>query len=446
MNFEKKHILVFGLARSGLAAIDLLLSKEAVITGVDAKSNDALKKKLDEYEQKGVNIIIGDDSMQNIEGVDIVVISPGIPMSHPLIVEAIIRKIPIIGELELAFNCFDGQTIAVTGTNGKSTTTALINHILHKAGVNSVEAGNIGVPFSSVVDEGKKVAVVEVSSYQLETIESFKPHIAVWMNLTEDHLGRHGSLQNYGMIKSKIFYNQSYDDYLIYKQDDIIEEYIKHAKCRHFPFSITGSAGAYVDNGNITINWNNKIESVLPVSELKIRGNHNIENALASTAAVYSFGLKPSDIAEGLRSFIGIEHRQEIVGIYNGITVINDSKATNLDSGLKALETFDPPIILIAGGRGKGEDYTPAGSLIKQKVKNLIAIGEAAGQMIGELSGFAETERVVSLKNAVKKAFALAQPGDTILLSPMCASFDMFSDFEERGRAFKAYVKEIANA
>ena len=446
MNYQGKHILVFGLARSGIAAIDLLASRGAVITGIDAKSNEALEAKIKEYTDKGIKIITGDDSTAIVEGQELVVVSPGIPMSHPLIVEAIIRQIPIIGELELAFSCFEGQTIAVTGTNGKSTTTSLINHILINAGVDSAEAGNIGVPFASVIGKNIEVAVVEVSSYQLETTTSFKPHIAVWMNLTEDHLGRHGSLQNYGMIKAKIFENQNSEDFLIYKQWSNVENYIKNALSRHFPFSIDGSSGAFVAEGNIVVHIEDEDKVILPIAELQIRGNHNIENVLAATAAVYAYGLKTEAIAEGLRTFQGIEHRQEVIGVFNGVTYINDSKATNLDSGLRALETCEAPIILIAGGRGKGEDYTPAESLIKEKVKNLLAIGEAAGQMISELSQFTNAERLQDMDSAVQKAVKLAQPGDTVLLSPMCASFDMFADFEERGKIFKACVNRILNA
>ena len=439
--------MVLGLGRSGFAVSKLLINAGAKVAALDAKVENELTADLNELRRIGAKVYAGENNLSQIPGRELVVVSPGIPLEHPWIREAKRRGIPVMSELEIAFGFCRNPLIAVTGTNGKSTTTALITHILNTAGAASVAAGNIGMPFSSVVPAEDRTIVVEVSSYQLETIDAFKPRIAVWLNLTADHLGRHGSIASYARMKTRIFRNQTADDTLIFNADDkLVKEHSASARSEPFPFSFQGHTGTFIKNDCIEVDWKGIKDKICPLDKLKIRGRHNLENALAAAAAACAYGIEPRLISEGLQSFAGLEHRQELVIIHNGVTFTNDSKATNLNSTLKALETIETPIILIAGGRGKGESFTPAADLIRRKVKLLITMGEAAEQLERELSGAVETMFARDMKNALEIARKYASPGDTILLSPMCASFDMYRDFEERGRVFKSMVRELTDA
>jgi UDP-N-acetylmuramoylalanine--D-glutamate ligase len=441
-----RHITVFGLARSGYASCKLLLAQGAKVTAIDAKDESELRVDVKELRSSGIQVFTGNNSPKLPESAELLVISPGIPLEHPMVRFAKEEGIPVIGELELASRFCDAPIIAVTGTNGKSTTTALIGYILEKAGVAVEVGGNIGIPFSAITLKRKQVAVVEVSSYQLETIDTFKPHIAVWLNLTPDHLARHGKMEDYGIAKARIFKNQTSEDFVVFNADDqYVTHFAQSAPGKRFPFSFVKEDGVFLKNNIIYYNWNGSQGEIISAEKLLLKGKHNIENALAATATALAYAIAPEKIASALSQFPGIEHRQELVAVYRSVTFINDSKATNLDSGLKALETIASPIILIAGGRGKGESYSPASSLIRQKVKLLITLGETAEQLTKELSGVVDTMFAKDMREAVRLAWKNAGPCDKILLSPMCASFDMFSDFEERGRVFKALVKEITD-
>ena len=444
MIVKDKNILIVGMGRSGVSAAKLLSAEGAAVTAIDSKSESELQSSIKELRSAGIDIVTASNSLKHLDGRDMVVISPGVPFEHLMVIEARKRGIKVIGELEVAYQYCKIPLIAVTGTNGKSTTTSLIGHILKTAGINSHVAGNIGKPFSSIVGIHGDAAVIEVSSYQLETVEDFKPRVAVWMNLSVDHLGRHGDIESYAEVKSRIFQRQNSNDVFAFNQDDpVVRKYSTSAPGLRIPFSFNGDSGTFIRNSRIFIDWRGISGEICQLNQLQIRGRHNIENALAASAAAAAFGVDFEAISKGLKTFAGIEHRQEIFAVFNGIDFINDSKATNLDSTLMALDTFNPPLILIAGGQGKGESYAPARDMVKDKVRLLIALGEAAEPIISEFADVVDTMYARDFKSAVKLAWENAVPGDSVLLSPMCASFDMFRDFEERGNLFKLYIKEL---
>ena len=444
MKIEGLEFLVLGLGRSGFAAAKFLAEHGARVTAIDSAEEHKLRTDLKLLRKIGVQIFTKDNAIRRLEGKDMVIVSPGITTSHPIINGARRVGIPVLGEVELAYRFCPADIIAVTGTNGKSTTCSLIGEILKHAGIACAVAGNIGAPFTSILPVKVQAVVVEISSYQLEMVDTFNPHIAVWLNLTPDHLARHGNMDGYGAAKARIFERHSENDVLIYNDDDeYVTEFVINALGVKMPFSRLTSAAVFLENGILKYNWRNRKGEIIPANEIKIKGLHNLENALAAAAAALAYNIDPQIINTTLREFPGIEHRQELVTSINSVTYINDSKATNLDSTLKALETFDPPIILIAGGMGKGESYEPAAKLIEQKVKTIIALGQAAPQIIRELSPYTETLFVRTMEDAVREAAKIARPGDKVLLSPMCASFDLFLDFEERGRIFKSLVMRL---
>jgi len=444
MKIEGLEFLVLGLGRSGFAAAKFLAEHGARVTAIDSAEEHKLRTDLKLLRKIGVQIFTKDNAIRRLEGKDMVIVSPGITTSHPIINGARRVGIPVLGEVELAYRFCPADIIAVTGTNGKSTTCSLIGEILKHAGIACAVAGNIGAPFTSILPVKVQAVVVEISSYQLEMVDTFNPHIAVWLNLTPDHLARHGNMDGYGAAKARIFERHSENDVLIYNDDDeYVTEFVINALGVKMPFSRLTSAAVFLENGILKYNWRNRKGEIIPANEIKIKGLHNLENALAAAAAALAYNIDPQIINTTLREFPGIEHRQELVTSINSVTYINDSKATNLDSTLKALETFDPPIILIAGGMGKGESYEPAAKLIEQKVKTIIALGQAAPQIIRELSPYTETLFVRTMEDAVREAAKIARPGDKVLLSPMCASFDLFLDFEERGRIFKSLVMSL---
>ena len=446
MNFKDKNILVLGLGRSGYSAAKLLHKSGAKVTAIDSSPADKIRIGLRDLTDRRIEVYAGDNSPGHLKNKDLLVVSPGIPLTNPLIREAFESGIPVIGELELASQFCKSEIVALTGTNGKSTTCSLIGEIFTAAGISNRVLGNIGTPLSDEIPLQAQAVVVEVSSYQLETIDTFHPRISVWLNLTPDHLGRHGTMDAYGEAKARIFSNQQGDDVIVFNADDPrVEKAVHSAGCRKMSFSQQNPASVYVEKGIMRYNWDGVSGEVIASDEIRIKGRHNLENALAAAGASIAYGIEPGFIRKAMMNFPGIEHRQEFTAEIDSVRYINDSKATNLDSTLKALETIPAPIILIAGGQGKGESYLPAGDLIKAKVKLVIAIGETKDQIGEELSAFAAVIKSPDLEAAVRTAKKAAHPGDTILLSPMCASFDMFADFEERGRVFKTIVQNLAD-
>lgn len=475
VKIKGKKILVFGLARSGVGAANLLAGLGAEVTVTDKKP----ARELGEYVRRlsqSVKLSLG-EYPSSMNGTDMVVVSPGVPLHIEPIVKAREKGIKIIGELELAYQVVGGQKtrfLAVTGTNGKSTTTSLLDLMLRKGGFRSMVGGNIGNALteeiakamhtqSELKTKGKEnrgaypdYVVVEVSSFQLESIDEFRPMAATILNLTPDHMDRYHSLPGYIDAKCRIFGNQGRDDFLVLNADDpLTVEIIKRIregslKSREIPrifyFSRKHAVkGAYLREGAISFD----LPGVPPAFTLqpalfRIKGVHNLENAMASAAMALLAGCPPDAVAEALKEFPGLEHRLEFVRELEGTKYINDSKGTNVGAVEKSLEGFSEPIILIAGGRDKEGDFAQLRPLVREKVKALVLIGEASGKIKEALGDLTHTVHASHMKEAVETARAMAQRGDVVLLSPACASFDMFKDFEDRGRQFKKIVMELA--
>lgn len=385
---------------------------------------------LKELQKLKIDLELGGHSSKAIEAADLIVVSPGIRPDIPMLEEAKKKGIPIISEIELAYQIFSKPVIAVTGTNGKTTTTTLIGELLKRGGKRVAVAGNIGSPLVEVNDSSLDYIVAEISSYQLETIVEFKPWISVVLNIQPDHLGRHKTMREYIEQKARIFMNQNSDDYVIFNMDDPeVAGMVKKSKAK--PVGFTKSKPEII---------------TMSPSEIKIPGRHNLENALAAAQTAYLCGVDKQTVAEVLRTFPGVEHRIEFVSKINGVEFYNDSKATNPDATLVALETFrGRGIILILGGRDKGVALDTLSQKVKEEVKAVVLIGEATQRFNNALAqvNFENIHQSDSMEEAVKVSAGLAEPKDVVLLSPACASFDMYTNFEERGRVFKDAVKMI---
>jgi UDP-N-acetylmuramoylalanine--D-glutamate ligase len=453
MSFSGKRIMVIGVARSGMAALAALHKRSAVLTAYDRKDRQQIEAEICRLEKMGIPVYAGIDPPLAELNLDLMVVSPGVPMQIDLIQEAQTLEIPIIGELELAYRLKSSRVemYAITGTNGKTTTTALLHDMLSKDGRNSAVGGNIGVALCGLVDDMETgEIVVEVSSFQLETTVTFKPHICSILNITPDHLDRHLTLEEYIKTKSKIFSQQNEDDYLVLNyEDDRVRELKDSARSQVVYFSTDRilSTGVFVDQDSIYLRRGGEAEWVASRSDILLRGKHNLENILCAVAMAKLAGVKAEVIRASLHTFKGVRHRLEEVAHHQGVLYINDSKGTNPDSTIKALESFEQPIVLIAGGRAKGGSYAEVARLIAAKVKALILVGEAK-DLIREAvldCGFRNIYEVNDFGSAVDKASQLAQPGDVVLLSPACASWDMFPSFEHRGDLFCELVAAIIN-
>lgn len=453
MNFQGRKVLVIGAAKSGLAAAEFLKGHGAFVYLNDLKRKEELPSEvLNRLENQGISLILGKHAQIDNLAVDLLIISPGVPLNIPTVIQAKEQNIPIWSELELASKFTKAPMIVVTGTNGKTTTTALLGQIFQDSGRKTFIGGNIGTPFISGAEQLKKddCAVLEASSFQLETTVSFKPRVAVVLNLTPDHLDRHGSFQEYVEAKAKIFAQQTSDDFLILNYDDEpTKNLAQQASSQVIFFSRKHKLkeGFYLEDGYVTAHFGDKKTHILLDQEISIKGAHNLENALAALAAGWVMGVERESLAQSLRTFPGVAHRLEKVLIDDEITYINDSKGTNVDASIKALEAYDQPIILIAGGKSKGSDFLPLAEVIKEKVKDLVLVGQAAEEIEEAVKkvGYKNFHRVNSFAEAVKKARNLAQRGDIVLLSPACASFDMFRSYEHRGEVFKALVQELVS-
>lgn len=437
-------ITIVGAGKSGIAAATKLQASHAVFLteekdSIDLTAHRALKKLNIPFE-------LGGHTVKALKGTDLIVVSPGVPLAIPLLKAARQKKIPIIGEVELSFLFIKKPIIAVTGTNGKTTTTALIGEMLKDGGFSVAVAGNIGYPLISVVDTKLDYIVAEISSYQLETINRFKPWISIILNITEDHLTRHGTMKEYSRQKAAIFKNQAQGDFLVYNADDKIVSGISNkAKCKKIGFSRRNGIkdGAFVKDGIIYFGR----KRICRTGDIRIKGDHNIENALAAVSAAMLCNVPVSSIRNTLERFKGVEHRIEFVRKIKGVSFYNDSKGTNPDSTIVALKALSPAhdLVLILGGRDKMTDLAKLCMSVKKNVKDVVLIGEATERFRNNLrkSGFAKIHTSKSLKEAVKSSYSLARSGDAVLLSPACASFDMFKDYEERGKVFKKIVANL---
>ena len=441
-DFRGKKVTVVGLARSGAAAARALHALGAIVTVTDKKPMDQLTA-LAASLGSGIAVEAGGHPERIFVGADLIVLSPGVPKIAPVL-QAQQQGVNVISELELAWLLSDAPYVGITGTNGKSTVTTLVGLMLAKAKKKVLVAGNIGNALTEDIAQlrGKDWIVAELSSFQLEDIETFRPRIATILNVTQDHLDRYHSLEEYGEAKARIFMNQRREDFLVLNFDDpIVKSYARRTAATVIPFSrqLRFNPGACVLDGHLVFNG----RRVIAVDELKISGVHNLENALAATALSLLAGADMESVASVLRTFPGLEHRLEFVRTKDGVSYINDSKGTNVGAVIKSVEGFTQPVVLIAGGLDKGSDFSPLYDLFKHKVKLLILIGKAADKMAKVLGTATETVFAQSLQDAVRLASTRAGNGDAVLLSPACASFDMFRDFEDRGQQFKEAVKGL---
>ena len=449
-----KRTLVVGAARSGVAVTELLLSHGEAVLLTDTRSSGIVLKEfpqiLDFEKNPEFESIFGvQPSLEILTVIDEVVISPGVPLSIPIIQAAYAQGIPVTGEVEAAYRLTQTPFIAITGTNGKTTTTTLLGEIFKASGRGTYVVGNIGDPITNYVDSATadEVFITEISSFQLETIHTFRPQAAAILNLTPDHLDRHLSMENYVHAKGRIFENQRAEDLLVLNGDDpLVGELGEKAVSRKalFSYKKTVDYGAWCLAGEIYINNGQESILVCREDELGIIGPHNTMNALAALTLAYFSGVELEVIVRVLKTFAGVEHRLELVGCFDGVTYINDSKGTNTNATITAVNAVTEPIILLAGGYDKKEDYSELMALVAKRVKQLIVLGVTADDLIkaATAKGFTTITKVDTYEEAVAHAKAVAVSGDTVLLSPACASWDMFDNYEIRGRVFKRLVTE----
>jgi UDP-N-acetylmuramoylalanine--D-glutamate ligase len=448
---RNKKVAILGAARSGLAAAKLLKSLGAHVFVSDKESAEKLDAQVSSLKSLQIPFEVSGHT-DRVYDCSLMVISPGIPLNAPVVAEAQKRGIDVFSELELASWFCKAPILAVTGSNGKTTTTTLLGKIFERAKRKCVVAGNIGSAFSSFVLDLDKTstAIIEVSSFQLDHIQSFHPKAAVILNITPDHLDRYGkSFDNYIASKRRVFENQTREDFLIHSFDDPVTslEVRKHASqhVRVLPFSARTKLdeGAYVEKGRVMISVSGKVEEIIDAKDIAIKGLHNLYNSMAAALAARVMGVEGEPIRETLKTFEGVEHRLEFVRQINGVKYVNDSKATNIDSVWYALQSFDEPLIVLIGGRDKGNDYSRLNDLVRQHVKVIVAIGESADKVFESFRNITKVEKAESMEAAVRRAAEMAAPGEVVLLSPACTSFDWFDNFEHRGRVFKEIVKKL---
>ncbi len=449
MDVKNKRVLVVGLGKSGVASALFLKAHGARVTVSDTKPQDELKNEIPALLDQGIAVETGGHGERTFRGQDLIVVSPGVPVDAPPLVQARTLGEKVIGEIELAAEFFPGTIVAITGSNGKTTTTTLAGEILAAGGLSTVVGGNIGTPAISLVDRAsaETTAVLEVSSFQLETIQTFRPRIAVVLNVTPDHLDRHRTFAAYTDAKARIFENQRADDFAVLNADDpTCVELATRTRSQLFWFSRKKEVkqGAYVRESQILFRDPKGQREMMMISEIPLKGAHNVENVLAAVCVGALSGVEPGRIRQAVAGFKAVEHRLEYVATVRGVEYYNDSKATNVDATIKALESFPANIHLILGGKDKGSDYSVLNGLLRQRVKQVYTIGAAAAKIESQIKGAAEIVHAETLENAIKRAAEAAHPGDIVLLAPACASFDQFRSYEHRGRVFKDVVKALS--
>jgi UDP-N-acetylmuramoylalanine--D-glutamate ligase len=449
MDVTNKRVLVVGLGKSGVASALFLKARGASVTVSDTKAPDELKNEIPVLLDQGIAVETGGHGERTFRGQDLIVVSPGVPVDSPPLVQARALGEKVIGEIELAAEFFPGEIVAITGSNGKTTTTTLAGEILAAGGLSTVVGGNIGTPAISLVERSsaETIAVLEVSSFQLETIQTFHPRIAVVLNVTPDHLDRHRTFAAYTDAKARIFENQRAEDFAVLNADDsTCVGLAARTKAGVFWFSREKEVtqGAYVREGQVLFRDSKGQREIMLLSEIPLKGAHNVENVLAAVCVGALSGVDPANIRQAVASFRAVEHRLEYVATIRGVEYYNDSKATNVDATIKALESFPANIHLILGGKDKGSDYSVLNDLLRQRVKRVYTIGAAAAKIESQIRGTAIIIHAETLENAIKRASESAQPGDIVLLAPACASFDQFRSYEHRGKVFKEVVKALA--
>src|SRR5579859_671809 len=444
-----KKVLVIGLARTGLATSLFCARHGAIVTATDTRPEPELGETAAKLRAARISSQLGGYSEKILDGQDLVIPSPGVPADSAILKAACAHNIPVWSEIELADRFLNGRLVGITGSNGKTTTTSLIEHILKNSGFSTLLAGNIGTPLIDVVEQttDQTITVAELSSFQLELIETFRSNISVFLNLTPDHLDRHGSLEAYAAAKARIFEKQTAADFAILNADDPASTPYAPTKPKVFWFSRKQRVahGAFLRGEEILFRHHGEEEIILKQSEIPLPGAHNLENVLAAVAAARLAGTRPHEIQKAVRSFKGVEHRLEFVAELNGVRYYNDSKATNVDATLKALDAFPGRILVILGGKDKGSDYTVLQTPLHEKAILALLIGAAAQKIESQITGSVAVERAVTLERAVEIASRTARPGDIVLLAPACASFDQFENYEHRGRVFKQLVHALEN-
>jgi UDP-N-acetylmuramoylalanine--D-glutamate ligase len=450
MELAGRKVLVIGAGRSGVAAARFLAARGAVVALNDRKAAEEWTEEARALKAEGVGLVPGEPPMWLMDQVSLVVLSPGVPTRSIPVRYCERAGAEVIGEVELAARFLEGRLVAVTGTNGKTTTTTLVGELLRGAGLPVQVGGNIGVPLVSLVGSSREDGwtVAEVSSYQLETIREFRPRVAVVLNLMPDHMDRYESLTDYAAAKHNIFRNQTAEDVAVLNADDpVVSSWAEGLRAHVTFFGVRGELeeGLFLRGREIVARSRGAERVLLTREEIGLRGLHNVENVLAALAAGLACGADPESMRETVRGFKPVEHRLEFVAEVGGVEFYNDSKATNVDAAVKAFEAFAEiggRVVLILGGRGKRAPYAPLAPLASAKARALVLIGEDADRIESELKEHAPTLRASDMADAVRRAHDIARPGDVVLLAPACASFDMFDSYEHRGRVFKDCVLE----
>jgi UDP-N-acetylmuramoylalanine--D-glutamate ligase len=448
VELKNKRVLVVGLGKSGVASALFLKAHGAQVTVSDSKTEDLLREEIPLLLDHGIAVETGGHGERTFREQDLIVVSPGVPVDAPPLMQARAHGETVIGEIELAAQFLPGSIVAITGSNGKTTTTTLAGEIVAAAGSTTLVGGNIGTPAISLVDRAtlQSITVLEVSSFQLETIQTFRPKVAVVLNVTPDHLDRHRTFKIYVDAKARIFENQRGDDFAVLNADDpTCVELAGRTRSKVFWFSRKKEVqqGSHVRDGRIFFRDANGQQEIMLVSEIPLKGDHNVENVLAAVSVGALMGCRPEQIRNAVRDFKAVEHRLEYVATVRGVEYYNDSKATNVDATIKALESFPSNIHIILGGKDKGSDYTVLNDLLRQRVKTVYTIGAAAEKIESHIKGAAEVVHAETLENAIHKAASSARKGDIVLLAPACASFDQFKSYEHRGRVFKDVVRSL---
>ena len=451
MDLAGKKVLIIGAARSGIAAAQFLTARGAIVALNDQKPLDKWSEAALALKDAGVGLLPGEPPMWLLDQLDLVVVSPGVPANIIPIRYAERAGAEVIGEVELAYRFLKGRVVAITGSNGKTTTTSLIGELLKDAGFKVQVGGNIGKALITMVESSVDDCwtVAELSSFQLETIKEFRPHIAVVLNVTPNHMDRYESFNDYAAAKHRIFMNQTSSDFAVLNADDpTVSSWATGLRSHVTMFSVKEQLdrGVFVRSDELIARTSAGDQAVLRTGEMKLRGLHNVENVAAAVAVGLSAGAGVESMRETVKRFDPVEHRLEFVAELNGVKFYNDSKATSVDATLKALEAFasEPgKVVLILGGRGKKAPYAPLAELVRTKVRKLILIGEDADTIARELGEYGVSERAADMRDAVRRSFAAAETGDVILLAPACASFDMFDSFEQRGKVFKGEVIDL---
>ncbi len=457
MELKDKRVLVVGLGRSGVASAFFLQEHGARVIVSDSKSEAQLQTEVPALLDRGISIETGRHGERTFRDQDLIVVSPGVPSDQPQLQHARTLGIPVIGEVELAFRFLQGKVLAITGSNGKTTTTTLVGEILSKCGKKTLVGGNIGTPVISLAGQSTPdtLVVLEISSFQLESIHQFRPWIAAILNITPDHLDRHHTFQAYVDAKARIFENQRAErasenqqagDFAVLNADDPtcvgLKDKVK-GPLLWFSRKQSVENGAFLSGDQVIFRQNGLEKPVLGRSDIQLKGEHNVENVLAAVAMTMVAGCPAQQVRQAVKEFRAVEHRLELVVTINGVTFYNDSKATNVDATVKALESFPGNIHIILGGKDKGSDYSVLNPLLRERVKRVYLIGAASDKIASQVQSATAMVRSGTLERAVRQAFDAAKPGDVVLLAPACASFDQFENYEHRGRVFKELVQSL---